>query len=319
MRIYIAAIIKDEYSSLLEWIAYHRVLGVDGFIIADNGSRDGSRELLFSLARLGIVTMFEQPTLVNQKPQLPAYEHILRSCPRDIDLLAFIDADEFLLPLESDTNLSDFFSEKFQDESVSAIALNWANFGSSGELFAEEGLVIERFTYRAPQSFNVHHNFKSVVKPERVNRFHNPHYADLRYGRYIDALGRDLILHPRHGNGVSAEVTWSGVRVNHYAVKSLEEFLLGKHLRGSAATANRVKHKDYFKAHDRNDEECLLAAAFSEQVKAEMERLSVKLTELPAVEPIPTGSWFKKNEEMDGLNILSKHFGIYFCSYLQVC
>ncbi|HDJ9966968.1 TPA: glycosyltransferase family 92 protein, partial [Escherichia coli] len=214
MRIYIAAIIKDEYSSLLEWIAYHRVLGVDGFIIADNGSRDGSRELLFSLARLGIVTMFEQPTLVNQKPQLPAYEHILRSCPRDIDLLAFIDADEFLLPLESDTNLSDFFSEKFQDESVSAIALNWANFGSSGELFAEEGLVIERFTYRAPQSFNVHHNFKSVVKPERVNRFHNPHYADLRYGRYIDALGRDLILHPRHGNGVSAEVTWSGVRVN---------------------------------------------------------------------------------------------------------
>ncbi|MGS2184437.1 hypothetical protein [Escherichia coli] len=118
--------------------------------------------------------------------------------------------------------------------------------------------------------------------------------APLPYGRYIDALGRDLILHPRHGNGVSAEVTWSGVRVNHYAVKSLEEFLLGKHLRGSAATANRVKHKDYFKAHDRNDEECLLAAAFSGQVKAEMERLSVKLTELSAVESIPTGSWFKK-------------------------
>lgn len=33
---------------------------------------------------------------------------------------------------------------------------------------------------------------------------------------------------------------------------------------------------------------------FSEQVKAEMERLSVKLTELSPVEPIPTGSWFKK-------------------------
>ena len=69
MRIYIAAIIKDECSSLLEWIAYHRVLGVDGFIIADNGSRDGSRELLSSLARLDIVTTFDQPTLVNQKPQ----------------------------------------------------------------------------------------------------------------------------------------------------------------------------------------------------------------------------------------------------------
>lgn len=39
-------------------------------------------------------------------------------------------------------NCQIFFSEKFQDESVSAIALNWANFGSSGELFAEEGWLL---------------------------------------------------------------------------------------------------------------------------------------------------------------------------------
>ncbi|HGE5496849.1 TPA: glycosyltransferase family 2 protein [Escherichia coli] len=171
MKLYIAAIIKDEYSSLLEWIAYHRVLGVDGFIIADNGSRDGSRELLLSLARLGIVKMFDQPILVNQKPQLPAYEHILRSCPRDIDLLAFIDADEFLLPLESDTKLSDFFSEKFQDESVSAIALNWANFGSSGELFAEEGglLNVLPIVPRNPLTFII--TSKVWLNPNELTAF----------------------------------------------------------------------------------------------------------------------------------------------------
>lgn len=291
MNLYIAAIIKDEYSGLLEWIAYHRVLGVTGFIIADNGSRDGSKELLTSLARLGIVSTFEQPDLVNQKPQLPAYERILRSCPSGVDLLAFIDADEFLLPLTGDLTLTDFLASRFQDESVSALALNWSNFGSSGELFAEEGLVTERFTKRAPQPFNVHHNFKSIVRPQRVSRFHNPHYADLRYGRYIDARGNDLTLHPKHGNGVSAEVLWNGVRVNHYAVKSLEEFLLGKHLRGSAATANRVKHKAYFKAHDRNDETCLLAAALAPRVKAEMAALGEQLAALPSVEAITGGSW----------------------------
>ncbi len=291
LNLYIAAIIKDEYSGLLEWIAYHRVLGVTGFMIADNGSRDGSTELLASLARLGIVSTFEQPNLDNQKPQLPAYERILRSCPPEVDLLAFIDADEFLLPLTDGLGLTDFLASRFQDESVSALALNWSNFGSNGELFAEDGLVTERFTKRAPQSFNVHHNFKSVVRPQRVNRFHNPHYADLRYGRYVDALGNDVILHPKHGNGVSAEVLWSGVRVNHYAVKSLEEFLLGKHLRGSAATANRVKHKAYFKAHDRNDETCLLAAALAPRVKAEMAALNERLAALPA-DGSPSGrSW----------------------------
>lgn len=292
MNLYIAAIIKDEYSSLLEWIAYHRVLGVKGFIIADNGSRDGSKELLASLAKLGVVNTFDQPDLANQKPQLPAYETILRTCTPEVDLLAFIDADEFLLPLTDELELTDFLASHFRDESVSALALNWANFGSNGELFAEDGLVTERFIKRAPQAFNVNHNFKSIVRPQRVNCFHNPHYADLRYGRYIDALGNDLILHSKHGKGVSAEILWHGVRVNHYAVKSLEEFLLGKHLRGSAATANRVKHKAYFKAHDRNDETCLLASALAPRVKAEMTALVERLAALPAIdETIPDRSW----------------------------
>lgn len=86
---------------MLEWIAFHRVLGVSGFIIADNGSNDGSRELLGSLAKLGVVTVFDHPTVGQQKPQLPAYNKILRSCPRDVDLLAFIDADEFCSPWEA--------------------------------------------------------------------------------------------------------------------------------------------------------------------------------------------------------------------------
>ncbi|WP_429025199.1 glycosyltransferase family 2 protein [Aeromonas media] len=290
MKLFIAAIVKNELNSLLEWIAYHRVLGVHGFIIADNGSNDGTRELLGDLSKLGILTVLDHPTIGAQKPQLPAYERILRICPCDVDLLAFIDADEFLLPLEQE-QLIPTLQGWFADDSVSAVALNWSNFGSNGETFANEGLVIERFTKRAPQTFNVNHNFKSIVRPARTERFFNPHYANLRYGRYIDVQGHDLVLHPQHGYGVSAEVIWNGVRVNHYAVKSLEEFLLGKHLRGSAATVNRVKHKAYFKAHDRNDETCLLAAALAPRVKAEMAALGERLAALPVDEELSGRSW----------------------------
>lgn len=290
MKLFIAAIVKNELNSLLEWIAYHRVLGVHGFIIADNGSNDGTRELLGDLSKLGILTVLDHPTIGAQKPQLPAYERILRICPCDVDLLAFIDADEFLLPLEQE-QLIPTLQGWFADDSVSAVALNWSNFGSNGETFANEGLVIERFTKRAPQTFNVNHNFKSIVRPARTERFFNPHYANLCYGRYIDVQGHDLVLHPQHGYGVSAEVIWNGVRVNHYAVKSLEEFLLGKHLRGSAATVNRVKHKAYFKAHDRNDETCLLAAALAPRVKAEMAALGERLAALPVDEEPSGRSW----------------------------
>jgi len=292
LKLFVAAIIKNEMEALLEWIAYHRVVGVSGFIIADNGSNDGSRAFLDGLERLGIATVLDFPNVEGQKPQLPAYQRILRSCSTDIDLLAFIDADEFLVPLDPEQGIDSSLTEWFSDPSVSAVALNWSNFGSNGELFAEEGLVTERFTQRAPQKFNANKNFKSIVRPNSVNHFNNPHHADLRYGRYIDTLGNDLVLHAKHGNGVSEEVVWNGVRVNHYVVKSLEEFLLGKHLRGSAATANRVKHKAYFKAHDRNDETCLLAAALVPKVKAEMAALQAQLDALPEQEsPQKNDSW----------------------------
>jgi len=292
VKLVVAAIIKNEMDALLEWIAYHRVVGVSGFIIADNGSNDGSRAFLKGLERLGIATVLDFPDIEGQKPQLPAYERILRSCNLDIDLLAFIDADEFLVSLDPEQSIATSLIEWFSDPSVSALALNWSNFGSNGELFAEEGLVTERFTKRAPQEFPANKNFKSIVRPNSVNFFNNPHHADLRYGRYIDALGNDLVSHPKHGNGVSEEVVWNGVRVNHYVVKSLEEFLLGKHLRGSAATAKRVKHKAYFKAHDRNDETCLLAAALAPKVKAEMAALQAQLDALPEEEsPQKSDSW----------------------------
>ena len=292
MKLFVAAIIKNEMDALLEWIAYHRVVGVSGFIIADNGSNDGSRAFLDGLERLGIVTVLDFPDVVGQKPQLPAYERILRSCSEDIDLLAFIDADEFLVPLDPEQSIATSLDKWFSDPSVSAVALNWSNFGSNGELFAEEGLVTGRFTQRAPQQFNANKNFKSIVRPNSAIHFNNPHHVELRYGRYIDTLGNDLVSHPKHGNGVSEEVVWNGVRVNHYVVKSLEEFLLGKHLRGSAATANRVKHKAYFKAHDRNDETCLLAAALAPKVKAEMAALQAQLDALPEEEsPQKSDSW----------------------------
>ena len=62
-------------------------------------------------------------------------------------------------------------------------------------------------------------------------------------------------------------------------------------MRGSAATANRVKHKAYFQAHDRNDESCLLAAALAPKVKAEMMKLSEQLADLPEERQESSQSW----------------------------
>jgi hypothetical protein len=270
LRMGIAAIVRDERDYLLEWIAFHRVVGFSHFLFADNGSVDGSRDLLAALQEAGLATVLDFPAEEGTKPQLPAYSRLLQACPEDIDVLAFVDADEFILPTDGSTSLSPFVQQVFEPEDVSAVALNWASFGSSGRMFAEDGLVIERFTTRAKQDFSVNHHYKSLVRRGRVEAFDNPHHARLWWGRCVDANGRDLVAHAKQGAGLSTEVVWSGARINHYAVKSAEEFILGKSLKGSASQPGRVKHKQYFALHDRNEEPCSIASTFTPRVHAEM-------------------------------------------------
>ncbi|QQK03277.1 glycosyltransferase family 2 protein [Burkholderia anthina] len=253
MKIGIAAIFKNECESIVEWVAYHRAVGIDYFLIADNESTDGSSELLGKLARAGFIDVINFKSSPEERPQLPAYTHMLKACPADVNLLAFIDADEFILPMDGADSIHPLCEDVFSDPEVSALALNWATFGSSGHIFVKTGLVIDKFTKMAEKDFGVNHHYKSIVRPERVDFFENPHHARLNGGRYVDSAGSDVVYHERHGHGLSRDVIWKGARINHYAVKSLEEFIVGKSRKGSASRASRVKHADYFYRHDKND------------------------------------------------------------------
>ena len=275
LNLCVAAIVKDEADSLLEWIAYHRVMGVQRFFIADNESTDGTTEILEALAQHGIVHRmpFTTPTEGTGNVQMPAYAALLSQLRGQCDIAAFIDADEYLLPMDGATSMMPLLERLFADPEISALGLNWAIFGSGGALFAEDGFVIERFTKHAKQSFGVHYHIKSLVRPERIDHFVNPHFVKLSSGRYVTATGADYVPHPKHGRGLSDQIVWTGARINHYATKSLEEFLVGKSRRGSATKKARVKHKKYFTSHDKNDEECLVAKQFIPALQAEYDRL----------------------------------------------
>lgn len=276
MKLAIAAIVKNEADALMEWLAFHLVVGASHFLMADNESTDGTSELLSAFAEQGLMTLISVPD-GETPPQLPAYQSLLEKCPRHIDVVAFIDADEYLLPTREGQTLLAWLEERFASPEVGALGLNWACFGSNGAKFREEGLVIERFTQRAHQAFGPNHHFKSVVRPRYVKCFDNPHFARLKRGHYVNSLGQPLI--PRKDQqdkpwlGLSEQITWEGARINHYLVKSVEEFVLGKAKRGSATTPNYQKQQDYFMRHDRNDAACHLAAELAPKVKKNMKWL----------------------------------------------
>jgi len=99
----IAAPVREEAGYLLEWIAYHRVLGVKIFLLADNGGSDGTSKFLAELEEARVISRFDWREEKNF--QMPFYGQALEAARSFVDGMFFIDVDEFLRP--SDAWLAD--------------------------------------------------------------------------------------------------------------------------------------------------------------------------------------------------------------------
>ncbi len=280
-RLAIAAIFKNEGPYLLEWLAYHRSVGVEHFYIADDSSTDGSSDLLKHLDELGIITYIPFRTQNNAGPQLPAYNHIVQQYGAQATLLAFIDGDEFFVSEDPAQSLPEVFDSIFAlDPQAGAVAVNWASYGSSGHRHYEPGLVTKRFTKRAPKEFPPNVHYKSVIRPQAYLAARNPHHMALVPGfHYIDVRGCPLTLQRK---GLASTCSWDRVRINHYAVKSFDEFLC-KQRRGRATlrAAEAQRKGTYFKGRDRNDQEDGLHRHLLEATEAELANLKSLLLTNP--------------------------------------
>lgn len=274
-RVAVAAIFRNECPYVLEWLAHHRVLGVERFHIADNVSDDGTSELLQALDDLGLIERIPFPSPPGLAPQLPAYAEILAHHTAGDDWVAVIDADEFIVPTGTARTVREWLAPLAAAADVGAVVLNWAVHGSSWRLNHTAGPVTERFTRRARPEFGANHHYKSLIRMSAYGGVAgNPHHFNLKPGyRTLHADGTPLVDHLRHGKGLSDTVVWAGMRLNHYIVKSREEFDTRKRPNGSAATLGRVKGDDYFEAHDRNEAREALPAWLTQAVRDELRHL----------------------------------------------
>ena len=196
-RLAIGAIVKNEGPYLLEWIAFHRVVGVDRFFIADNASTDEGPRLLAALAAAGIVRLLPFPDPPGGRPQLPAYAGILRRHGGEADWIAFLDADEFLLPAPG-AELRQVVAALGAAPAVGAIAVNWAIYGSSGRSGPSAASSSSASPAGPPGFCLLNHHFKSIVRTAAVAGVGaNPHVFALGPPlRAIHSDGRELAAHP---------------------------------------------------------------------------------------------------------------------------
>jgi hypothetical protein len=209
----VCCVYRDEAPFFREWIEFHRLVGVERFFLYDNLSRDEHLDVLGPYIDEGIVVRHEWPIRV--KPQLPCFEDCVRTHREDARWIAFIDPDEFLF---SPTGAS--VAELLRDyEEAPAVGANWCIFGSSGHETNPDGLVIENYLIRGDDSFHAHKHVKLIADPSRVVRCATAHQFEYTDG----ALAVDENKQPLEF-GWTEEPSFSKLRVNHYLVKSRDDW-----------------------------------------------------------------------------------------------
>ncbi len=213
----IVCIVKDEADDLPEWLAYHVALGVDHFIIYDNGSTDGSAVLLERYINHGLVTRIDWPI---GGGQLAAYNHALRMFGATAEWLAYHDVDEFLVPLQ-DPDIPTFLA-RFRD--AADVRVPRIEFGFSGHRSRPDELSIDAYTQVAnvlDLDPSLPPRVKSIVQPTAVSAI------DIHL-----AFPADEPL-PGAPTGTAEETVRGLAQLNHYYTRSFEEFE-AKRFRGSA-------------------------------------------------------------------------------------
>ena len=218
----VVAVLKDERPNLQEWLDFHLSVGVEHFYLYDNGSSDGSTEVLYPYIESGKVT-YSYNTM--DMCQMACYYNALTAYKDQSKWMAFIDLDEFLFAPGGD------LKERLKGfEQYPGVAVNEVFFGSNGHETRPSGGVLLNYTKRRKTPDK---HIKSIVQPAHtLCPAGNPHSFFYTGGQPVNEK-KEPCLSPFNEPG-SADL----FRINHYWVKSKEEYKV-KLTRGRADVPSR--------------------------------------------------------------------------------
>ncbi len=171
---------KNEGPFLLEWVAYHRVIGFSRIVVVSNDCDDGSDVLLDRLAEAGVVEHIRQEVPQGIAPQANA-ERVAREAGvfRGGDWIMWLDADEFLLPSPPHQTVEDLIAAIGD---AAALMMAWRFFGDNHHKHWPGRHVSADFTLAARRRRGQNAQVKTLFR-------HGPEIARLDIHRPVLADG----------------------------------------------------------------------------------------------------------------------------------
>lgn len=243
----IVACVKNEEDYLSEWLRFHEVVGVRHFFIYLDQCEDESERVLREYGSGGRVTiipwagrMIDTPTSKLLNSQVIAFSHAIQNFGSGYKWMAFIDADEFLLPKSGNT----LEAALSGSGGFPNISLPWHMFGPGVHEKKPAGGVLRNYTLRAADPLtkkkNVR-NYKCIVDPCAVSEVSVHHFSTAEYGEVTSNDRGERFS--RKGRRDPRFYSADFIQLNHYYSKSREE-LTRKLARGPASPASRARYED---------------------------------------------------------------------------
>lgn len=264
---------KNEGPYILEWLAYHRVIGFSDFLIYTNDCEDGTVEILDRLTEMGLV-QHEPNEVLLRGPHKSALKYAFQHALSDRDWIYIADIDEYLNVKIGDGTVQALIGAH---PDADVIPVTWRLFSHNGMIEYEDISLMERMTDAErplddggfPDRF-VKSLFRRTPDVERFG-LHGPRFVDDASPKWVQPGGRvlgpdDNLTHP------AAEYGYETAQVNHYAVRSLDGYLVKK----DRGRANHVKQElggAYWRKMCLGGEEDITIHRHLDAAKAEMARM----------------------------------------------
>ncbi len=310
-KITIVTTMRNEAPFLLEWIAYHRSIGVTDFLIYTNDCTDETVELLDRLQALGYVTRLDNPFKADkgQKPQRGALNHaVTHPLITDADWYVCMDCDEFINVHVGDGTLPELF-EALNEPNV--VSMTWKLFGNAGIANFNDEWIIENFDRCAPQHIpkpGMSWGFKSLVHksaPYRKIGVHRPLEPDetrLSEVRWTNGSGRAMPEQVHSSNSwrsTKRTVGYDMVTLNHYTLRSADSYLV-KRDRGRVNHVDEDMGEYYWNRRNYNSERDDRIQQRVPRARAELDRMMADV-EIAALHRAAVDTHKRKVAELKGL------------------
>ncbi len=209
--IVVCAAFQDSAPRILEWIAFHRLIGADRFVLYDLGSTDATAALI-ARSRFS-----HQATVIDwarNDGRPAAYADFVANHANRFTWAAIVAPDEFIHPLDTDTIRA--LLPRY--DGFSAVVLRRLGFVTSGQPMRPGQLVTGSCTSRVPDDSSVNGAVPTLLRAADLRGVGGTLHGFGLAGGMCNARGE-----PMTADGHAAQACDDVMVVNRYPVQSAAE------------------------------------------------------------------------------------------------